>query len=156
MKLKNALVAAPLLLALSAQLSHAAISEGSGETVIANNLLYSSSVPVNPPAFTGGSSYEGVLELFPIVPVTIPALSSSSFFFFETGEGTGDGISVSGVSGQFPILRTYYLPTTSIKLTLSEDPVNPSPVPIPAAFLLLASGLAALAGFRGKMYADQA
>lgn len=136
MKLRNTFLAAALLLILSAPASHAGIAEG----------------------FTASGDYAGTIDLVTQVPVTVTSYGSSSYFFFDTGEGTGDGISVSGAAGRFPVLKTLYMPYSGTQTTLTGTitPADDSPVPLPAAFLLLGSGLAGLVGLRRRLTAEAA
>jgi hypothetical protein len=128
MKIKQIMIASSLMIALSTTAANAGIAEG----------------------FTSaGEGYAGYIDLIAQVPVSVPGYSSGSFFFFESGEGTGDGISVSGATGRFPILTTYYMPFTVSRISLYDEPA--STVPLPPALLLLGSGLAGLLGLRSRL-----
>lgn len=145
----HTIIAAALLLVASAQPCRAAVTPDQFiGTNSANGSLVLTSLNEPAPAFVG-SSEGGTIDLTPLVPVPLLTYGTGSFFFFETGEGTADGISLSGISGYIPRLTINYLQAPSMQLTLLDEPTG-SPVPVPAAILLLASGMAALAGLRNR------
>lgn len=116
-----------------------------------------------PPAFGGGAPYNGTIEIGSLVPVTIMRQQTGSYFFLDTGEGTGDQISVSGASGSIMLPVTYYVPSSSLTQislsTVAEDDILPgsdSQVPLPPALLLLGSGLAGLVGLRSRLRTQEA
>ncbi len=158
MKIKQIMIASSLMIALSTTAANAGIAEGftSAGSGFAGNISTTATNADIAEGFTSaGNGYAGYIDLIAQVPVSIPGYSSGSFFFFESGEGTGDGISVSGATGRFPILTTYYMPYTVTQISLYDEPASPSnSVPLPPALLLIGSGLAGLLGLRSRLQSD--
>ena len=90
------------------------------------------------PALALQGAHQEVGGSISIAPI-FTSVPSQSYFFLDTGEGSGSAISVTSLSSS---------PQSMAFQPITPQGNTPSAVPIPPAFLLMGSGLAGMAGLR--------